>query len=176
MPLAITKLRPGDPAPDLLLPAAANGQEVSLRECFLEGPVLIEFIRGTWCPEGRERLAELASARGSFRAARTRVLVVICEELEKAQRWLEANPSPLAILIDAGRRTARDYGVLQRTPWSWNVARPASFVIDRAGFIRKVFVSRLPTERAPVADLLAALAEFGDGRRRASARSSKPEA
>ncbi|MGH9362360.1 MAG: redoxin domain-containing protein, partial [Thermoanaerobaculia bacterium] len=77
MPLAATKLKPGDPAPDIFL-AAANGNEVSLRACVLEGPVLVEFIRGTWCPNGRKRLEELGRARGAFRDAGARVLVVVC--------------------------------------------------------------------------------------------------
>ena len=157
MPLSETKLKEGDAAPDIFLPAT-NGVEVSLRACIIEGPVLVEFIRGTWCPNGRKRLDALAGARAAFREEHARVLVVVCEDPFSVERYFAAHPSPLTVLIDRERRVARAYGAYQRFGLgSWNIARPASFVIDRAGFIRRVFVAKLPIEAAPVAELLAAI-------------------
>ncbi len=157
MPLAVTKLKVGDPAPDIFLPAA-NGLEVSLRACVVEGPVLVEFIRGTWCPNGRGRLKALADARGSFRDEGARILVVVCEKPANVLRYLAASPSPLTVLLDERRYVARAFGVHHRFGLgAWNIARPASFLIDRAGFVRRVFVARLPIEADPVASLLEAL-------------------
>lgn len=170
MPLPATKLKEGDPAPDIFL-RAANGQEVSLRACILEGPVLVEFIRGTWCPDSRRRLAELAGARGAFRDERTRVLVVVCEDPATVQRYLAAHPTPLTVLLDADRRVARSFGVYQRFGLgAWNIARPASFLIDRAGFIRLVFVAKLPIEAAPLQEILAAIRRFDEERARLQKR------
>jgi peroxiredoxin len=170
MPLARTKLKAGDPAPDIFLPAA-NGQEISLRACVLEGPVLVEFIRGTWCPEGRKRLKELAAARGGFREERARILVVVCEDPRTVERYLAAHPSPLTVLLDQKRLVARAYGVHQRFGLAaLNIARPASFLIDRAGFIRRVFVAKLPIETAPVEEILTALRGFEEERARLQAR------
>jgi peroxiredoxin len=170
MPLPSSKLKPGDPAPDIFL-TAANGLEVSLRACVLEGPVLVEFIRGTWCPNGRKRLEELAAARNSFKQERARVLVVVCEDAGNVRRYLVAHPSPLTLLLDAERHVARAYGVHQRFGLgSWNIARPASFLIDRAGFIRLVFVGKLPIEAAPLEEILAALRGFEEERSRLSSR------
>ena len=162
MPLKDTKLRPGDPAPDLFL-TAVNGVDISLRACLVEGPALVEFIRGTWCPSARARLNDLAAARGRLREIELRVLVVVCEDPFTVGRYFEAHPSPLTVLLDPVRRAARDFGVHQR--WAWfarNLARPASFLIDRAGFVRFVYVARLPIEAAPVDAIVATLAAIDE--------------
>jgi peroxiredoxin len=38
----------GDRAPDFALPAANGGGTVSLAETRQRGPVILEFLRGTW--------------------------------------------------------------------------------------------------------------------------------
>jgi len=52
----------GDPAPDFTL-KTPHDVEISLHPTLLKGPVLLEFIRGTWDPASRERIAELAASR-----------------------------------------------------------------------------------------------------------------
>ena len=162
MPLARTKIKVGDPAPDIFLDAA-NGQEISLRAALLEGPVLVEFIRGTWCPSAQKRMEELNRARAAFRDARTRVMVVAGENPAAARCYFAEHPTPLTVLLDGERAVVRSFGVHQRFGMgAWNVARPASFLIDRAGFVRLVFVARLPTEALPVAEILAAIGKLGE--------------
>ncbi len=172
MPLAVTKLKVGDPAPDIFLPAA-NGLEVSLRACVMEGPVLVEFIRGTWCPNGRGRLKALADSRAAFRDEGARILVVVCEKPDNVLRYLAASPSPLTILLDERRLVARAFGVHHRFGLgAWNIARPASFLIDHAGFVRRVFVAKLPIEAEPVASVLEMLRAIREeeARKKSSAR------
>ncbi len=41
-------LRVGDRAPDFTLAAANQGRTVSLRKLLARGPVIVEFLRGTW--------------------------------------------------------------------------------------------------------------------------------
>jgi len=38
----------GSQAPDFLLPAANRGGSLSLSEASARGPVILEFLRGTW--------------------------------------------------------------------------------------------------------------------------------
>jgi peroxiredoxin len=49
---------------------------------------------------------------------------------------------PFNILIDAKRDVLRAYGVWDRFGlFSWNIARPALFLIDRSGAIRYSFIA-----------------------------------
>jgi peroxiredoxin len=160
MPRPNKKLKVGSPAPAVRL-RAINGAEVCLWDCLMEGPVLIEFIRGTWCPNARKRLVELAEERGRFRSLWTRILVIVCEDPFTVERYFEGPPSPLTVLMDTDRRTARDYGVHVRFGLDgWNIARPSSFLLDRAGYVRFLFVASIQTETCPVETLLEEINKF----------------
>src|SRR3954447_4471509 len=62
----------GDEAPDFELPDA-TGRRVRLSELLQDGPVVLSFYRGEWCPycnltlhTWQERLSDLTSAGGRF--------------------------------------------------------------------------------------------------------------
>lgn len=165
MTRARNAIQPGSAAPDFQL-AAVNGEEVTLWSCLVEGPVLVEFIRGTWCPNARRRLQELADARKRFRELWTRIVVVVCEDPFTVKRYFGRRPCPLTVLMDVDRRAARAYGVHRRFGLDGiNVARPSSFLVDRAGFVRFAFVAPLQTETCPVETLCAEITRF-EGERR----------
>jgi peroxiredoxin len=46
--MASEGIRTGERVPDFTLRAANRDQEVSLRELLARGPLVIEFLRGTW--------------------------------------------------------------------------------------------------------------------------------
>lgn len=48
MPDSSSTLRVGDRAPDFTLPAANRPGTVSLGDLLRAGPVIVEFLRGTW--------------------------------------------------------------------------------------------------------------------------------
>jgi peroxiredoxin len=164
MPRRNRFLATGAAAPDFRL-RAANDEQVDLWSCLIHGPVCIEFVRGTWCPNARRRLVELAGARGEFRALHARILVVVCEDPFTVKRYLARRPSPLTVLIDQARDVARAYGVHVRFGLDgFNVARPASFVVDRAGFVRLEFVAAMQTETCALERLLATLRDLEEER------------
>ena len=152
-----SKLQVGDAAPGFFL-HTPHGVEVSLTACLLEGPVLVEFIRGTWDPDARRRIERLAAERERFREVKTRVLVIACERAGSAVRYLEEHPIALSLLLDEDRSVARSYGVLQRFSLPIpNVARPASFVVDRCGYIRHVYIARLQIHSSDIEEVMAML-------------------
>jgi peroxiredoxin Q/BCP len=151
------RLKVGDPAPGFFL-RTPHGVEVSLTACLLEGPVLVEFIRGTWDPDARRRLARLSAERERFDEAGARAVVIACERPGNAARYLDGHPIALPLLLDPGREVARAYGVLQRFSLPIpNVARPATFVVDRCGFVRYAYVARLQVHSSNLEEVLAAL-------------------
>jgi peroxiredoxin Q/BCP len=57
--------------------------------------------------------------------------------------YIEEAGLPFNILVDTSRDVLKAYGVWHA--WglaSWNIARPALFLIDRAGAIRYSFIAR----------------------------------
>lgn len=148
---------PGFTAPTFAL-QTPQGEEVSLEARLLVGPVLLEFIRGTWDPDARSRLVALAGLQRHLLERRTGILVIACEAPRTMAGYLADRPSPLTLLSDPERRVARSYGVLKRFSLPvWNVARPASFLIDRCGFVRYAYRARLSIHAAPTEEILQAL-------------------
>jgi peroxiredoxin len=48
MPMESSTLKVGDKAPDFKLVAANTGESFSLKALLKSGPLIIEFLRGTW--------------------------------------------------------------------------------------------------------------------------------
>lgn len=147
----------GDPAPDFTLPTPW-GVTVALRDLLLKGPVVLEFLRGTWDPNSRARLVELEKWREPVKAHAARVLFVTCERAVTARESLEARPTLLSLLVDESHTTARAYGVFRRFSYgALNVARSATFVIDRCGFVRYAHLGTSPIRTAPFEEIVETL-------------------
>lgn len=165
----MTALKPGDPAPEFNLRTPFD-VEVSLRPLLEEGPVVLEFIRGSWDPEARKRLDELDALEDRLKEYRARSIVVSCERQSTAGSYLEAVSIRLALVVDSERQVSRAYGVYQRFSFgAFRLARPATFLVDRCGFIRYAHVGRSPIDVAPVQAILRSLDELRDEAARVAA-------
>ena len=74
------------------------------------------------------------------------------------RRYIEETGLPFNILVDESREVLKLYGVWQR--WglaSWNIARPALFLIDKDGAIRYSFIGQKQDEFPSHAEILAVL-------------------
>ena len=128
-------------APRFSLPTQ-KGDTRTLDEYLAKGPVLLAFHRGTWCPNCRRKFSELAQNSGAYAARGVQVITVVAQTSDVVRRYVEDQGLPFNILIDESRDVLKAYGVWHRLGLdAWNIARPALFVIDRAGGIRYSFVS-----------------------------------
>ncbi len=90
------------------------------------------------------------------------VVGVICQKPEAVRSHFERDPVPFPIAIDAGRTVARAYGVYRLLGFdSIHIARPATFVIDRDGIIRRRHAGSLQWQMMPLDGILRALEEIG---------------
>lgn len=162
MPSAPVEPRPrplevGETAPGFAL-NTPHGVEITLASLLMKGPVLVEFVRGTWDPNARERLHRLATCHERFQDLGCRVVVIACERQETADAYLAANPVPYPVLIDLDRNVTRAYGVWQRFSLpKWNIARPSSFLLDRCGYVQYAYVARLQIHTASLEEILGTL-------------------
>ena len=156
------KLFHGDPAPDFTL-ATPHGVELSLHASLRKGPAVLEFIRGTWDPAARERITELAGAKECIEDLGGNLLIVSCEDPGSAGSYLDAGTCPFSLLADPAFEASQVFCVFQKFSWgAVNVAQPASFIIDRCGFLRYCHTGSSPLDAAPLDELLGSLRSLRD--------------
>jgi peroxiredoxin len=86
---------------------------------------------------------------------RTGALLYIAAEkragIFRPEKYLAEHPISFPFLLDEDRSVTKAYGVYHRLGRdAFNIARPATFVIDRQGLVPWMYVSSTQTDRAEV--------------------------
>jgi len=80
-----------------------------------------------------------------------RLVLVLCQRLDAIRHFLRSDPLPFPVAADEDRSAARAYGVYQLLGFdAFRIARPATFVIDARGIIRRRFVARFQWQSLPI--------------------------
>ena len=83
--------------------------------------------------------------------------------LANPEKFLIKNPISFQFLLDEDRSVTKSYGVYKALSYdSINIARPASFVLDRKGSIRYLYVGSNQTDRAPIDSVIEVLCHATD--------------
>ncbi|MBY8867016.1 peroxiredoxin-like family protein [Streptomyces sennicomposti] len=166
----------GARAPRFTLPSA-TGHPVALDGLLAEGPVVLTFYRGAWCPYCNLALRALQQRHGEFAERGARLVAVSPQVPDESLSLAEKHALAFDVLSDLGSDTAGQYGLAFDLPddlaavydrFGFDLQRvngghartlplPATYVIDRAGTIRWAFVDPDYTQRAEPADILDAL-------------------
>lgn len=78
--------------------------------------------------------------------------------LMSPESFIEKHTLAFPLLLDEDRSVTKAYGVYHRLGLdAVNIARPASFVVDRTGVVKYIYVGSSQTDRAPIEELLGAL-------------------
>ena len=174
-------LKPGDPAPDFVMPDW-KGNGVRLAELRASGPVVLVFLRYTGCPICQLRIAELAREHERFVRAGARVAVVVESPAESVRRLAAGHEFPFVLLPDPDRKLYSAYGVakggfaamlapcvIADVIRAWRAGHkhgkyegtetqvPADFVVGRDGLVRYARYGRHVADSTPIADLLRAV-------------------
>lgn len=81
----------------------------------------------------------------------------------KPEKYFAAHPISFPFLLDEDRAVTKAYGIYHRLGLdAINIARPATFVVDRQGFLRFVYVSSNQRDRADVGLVLQQLKSARD--------------
>lgn len=167
---------PGDPLPSFMLPDQ-DGSLVSLDRLLDNGPVVISFHRGHWCPYCRINADALAKLQPEV-SARGGQIVAITPELEEFTSELRSDAKArfpvltdldnsyaaelgLAFQIDEERRKAMTSAGWDIAPYQgnsgWMLPIPATFVVGSDARIAARFVDPDYRKRMDVEEILAAL-------------------
>ena len=167
----------GAQAPRFTLPSA-TGQSLALNDLLTDGPVVLTFYRGAWCPYCNIALRSLQQHHEAITARGARLVAVSPQIPDESLTLSEKHDLAFDVLSDTGSGTAKQYGLafdlpddlatvydklgfdLQRVNGGHprTLPLPATYVISRDGVIRWAFVSTDYTTRAEPADILDALA------------------
>lgn len=166
-------LKPGDRAPEFELPDA-DGVPFRSADALQKGPLVVSFFRGRWCPYCVTELEALEHWMPEFRYAGAAVVAISPQDKRNTDFMREQHKPSFPLLIDAGNRIAREFGVvvsltpemrdLYRTIFinlpkvngddSWELPLPATFVIAPSGEIIFTFADPDFTLRAETASVL----------------------
>ena len=79
----------------------------------------------------------------------------------KPVKFLEKNPVSFPFLLDEDRVVTKSYGLYHLIAMdALNIAHPATLVIDRDRTIRYIYRGENQHDRAPLADVMAAVRKF----------------
>ncbi len=165
----------GASAPDFQL-TDQSGNTVRLSELLREGPVVLTWYRGGWCPYCNIQLAAYQEALPQIKAAGAQLAAITPELPDKSISTAEKNALGFKVLSDAGNAVARQYGLSYRLPEpviesfkgrldipgsngdnSWTLPLTATYVIEPGGRITWAFVDTDYRKRAEPADIVKAL-------------------
>jgi peroxiredoxin len=171
-------LKVNDSAPDFSLPDAF-GHETSLKTLLKEGPVVISFYRGEWCPFCNLELHALQEALPKMHELGANLIAISPEKPDGGIIVTEKNKLTFPVLSDFNNTVARQFGIvfrigdklldLSRTVFkndlalrngedSYELPVPATFVIDAHGIVRFAHVEvDYMTGRAEPEEVVAAL-------------------
>ena len=86
------------------------------------------------------------------------VVAVLAQSPDAVRNYIEETGLPFNILIDGERHVSKAYGVWHAFGlFSWNIAKPALFLIDRTGAIRYSFIAQSQEEFPSAAEIDEAL-------------------
>lgn len=165
-------LKKGDKAPDFTL-TNQIGKTTNLQQMLREGPVVLVFYRGAWCPYCTRYLNALDAALQDIQAAGAQVVAISPQSTEGQEL-----PSAYPIVCDSTGEVMESYGVQFQVNDSYQekldnylnqsledinagnlstLPVPATYVIGQNGKIKRVFFDPNYTNRASIEDLLKAL-------------------
>jgi peroxiredoxin len=145
----------GAPMPPFLLPDH-SGRLVSLDDLVAEGPVVVTFARGHWCPYCRIAVSALAEIADDAKALGAQIVAIVPDRQRFAAQLRAETAVPFPILTDIENGYALSLGLVfwvgeemqklmlarnanpaeSQGNNSWFLPVPATFIVGRDGLIK----------------------------------------
>jgi peroxiredoxin len=169
-------LKAGDTAPSFAL-NDANGNAVASSALLAQGPLVVSFYRGVWCPYCNMKLQALQEALPAFRVLGAQLFAISPQNAVNSRKSMRDNGLDFPVLSDPGNETAAAFGLRVALPGylvdlykslkndlpvfngntSWTLPIPGRFVIGQDGIIRYAEVNPDYTYRPEPSDMLPVL-------------------
>lgn len=159
-------LKVGEKAPDFSLPNA-YGKQVKLSSLLKNGPVIINFYRGAWCPFCNIELRALKQNLSQFKKYGATLISITPQTPDKSLAQVKKAKFPFDILSDLDSSIIKKYKLFFTLPPKLiNVYKklgldietfngkgrnelpvPGTYVVDKKGIIRAVYANTDYTKR-----------------------------
>ncbi|MCW9023398.1 MAG: AhpC/TSA family protein [Gammaproteobacteria bacterium] len=166
----------GDKAPDFELPNVRGGS-TQLTELLKQGPVVLSFYRGGWCPFCNLEFKALSDALPKINAKGASLIGISPELPDTSLSTIEKFNLPFEVLSDVGNKIAAQYGLIMTVAdemrplyleWgidvptsngdeSYQLPIPATYIIKQDGTIKACYVNKDYTSRMEPQAVLDAL-------------------
>jgi len=172
-------LKEGAQAPDFALPDA-RGNAVRLSHLLTQGPVVIAFYRGQWCPYCHLTLRAYQQALSQLHALGASLVAISPQTPDHSLAMAEKLELTFALLSDIGNRVARQFGLVFTLDEvvrgahqqvgadlptfngddAWELPMAGTFLVDQSGTMRLAFVDPDFTRRLDPSVITARLNEI----------------
>ncbi|MDN4166183.1 peroxiredoxin-like family protein [Cytophagales bacterium LB-30] len=169
-------LKVGEVAPEFT-GTDLSGNPLSLKNLTKEGPVVLIFYRGAWCPYCNKYMSQLQESLPQFTEKGARVIAITPETMESAEKAVEKTSATFTVITDSERKIMKDYKVLYTVPenvlgalegYGINLTEsngkndnvlpvPATYVIGKDGKVKFVHYDENYKQRASVEEIIANL-------------------
>jgi len=159
-------IKVGDKLPEFRL-EGAKGDTVSSKELLAQGPILVTFYRGNWCPYCNLTLRAYQKHLEAFKAKGVTFVAISPELPDQTLTMTEKNDLKFTVLTDLGNEFATELGILCPQPDymrpvfaavdvdmnarngndSYIVPLPAFLLVDKSGVVRNRFIDPNFTHR-----------------------------
>lgn len=172
-------LKPGTVAPDFVLPDT-NGRLVRLRSLLSQGPVVLIFYRGGWCPYCNLHLRGFQRALPELQKYNAQIVAISPQLPDNSLSTQEKDQLTFLVLSDLGNKVASEFGIVFKLgkqlqelyrqfghpldlfngpDGAQHLPVPATFLIDRKGTIQLAHVDVDYTRRLDPDHVIAKLNE-----------------
>jgi peroxiredoxin len=173
--------RPGEVMPPFMLPDE-TGRLINLEALIAEGPVVVMFYRGHWCPYCRLNVSAVIQAQDQIKTLGAQIVAIMPETQKYAEQFRSESGVPFPVLsdLDNGYALSLNLAIWLGTEIQqllaylnlsefhgndgWVLPIPATFVVGRDGLVKARFVDPDFRKRMEIDDLIAAVRSASEER------------
>jgi peroxiredoxin len=157
------------------------GKTISSAGLLSQGPLVINFFRGRWCPFCVGQLEAMNLILPQIEQAGAALLAISPQTVQQSFFMVDQHKLGFPLLSDAGDQVARQFGLVYRVPDeqqaiyrrafinlpfangddSWELPIPATFILDGDGNVLYAAANEDYTERPEPADILCCVVGSG---------------
>lgn len=166
----------GDLAIDFELPDI-SGKNIKLSEQLKNGPVVLTFYRGGWCPFCNLELKAYHDVYDEIVKAGASIIAISPETINNAINTSNSHALQFPVVSDQGNKVASQYGLVMEVDadlkphyleWgldipsangddSYKIPVPATYIIDSKQIIRQAYINKDYTIRMEPSDVISYL-------------------